>query len=201
MARKDWWKAKCAELARESEYYRVNRDLSGHAYLDMLEQKNELVTKNLQQAERIKELEAERDALKAEYEERINWLIGERDALKEELSATQKGFLKRGETISALAMQNQQMREALESIRRYGLDTLSGRTDGPDDRAWQRAGVNEMTKRAHITLPDLSTEIIRKHDAVVLRKAADWFDDNIERRLETWQAQELRRMAAELEKP
>jgi len=40
--------------------------------------------------------------------------------------------------------------EALQSIRRYGLDTLSGRTDGPDDRDWQRAGVNEMTKRARI---------------------------------------------------
>ena len=40
--------------------------------------------------------------------------------------------------------------EALESIQRYGLDTLSGRADGPDDRAWQREGVNEMTKRATV---------------------------------------------------
>lgn len=27
-------------------------------------------------------------------------------------------------------------------------DTLSGRTDGPDDRAWQRESVIEMTRRA-----------------------------------------------------
>ena len=40
--------------------------------------------------------------------------------------------------------------EALEGIHRYGLDTLSGRSDGPDDRDWQRAGVNEMTKRARL---------------------------------------------------
>ena len=40
--------------------------------------------------------------------------------------------------------------EALEGIQRYGLDTLSGRVDGPDDREWQRAGVNEMTKRARL---------------------------------------------------
>jgi hypothetical protein len=40
--------------------------------------------------------------------------------------------------------------EALEGIHRYGLDTLSGRVYGPDDREWQRAGVNEMTKRAQL---------------------------------------------------
>jgi hypothetical protein len=43
--------------------------------------------------------------------------------------------------------------EALESIRRYGLDTLSGRADGGiDDREWQREAVNEMTKRARIAI-------------------------------------------------
>jgi len=49
--------------------------------------------------------------------------------------------------------------EALESIRRYGLDTLSGRVDGPDDRDWQRAGVNEMTKRARIGVESLRQAI------------------------------------------
>lgn len=38
--------------------------------------------------------------------------------------------------------------EALKSIRRYGFDTLSGRTDGPDDRKWQRDAVKEMAARA-----------------------------------------------------
>lgn len=43
--------------------------------------------------------------------------------------------------------------EALESIFQYGADTLSGRAEGlPDDRAWQRAAVAEMTKRARAAL-------------------------------------------------
>jgi hypothetical protein len=40
------------------------------------------------------------------------------------------------------------LRAALDSIRQYGSDTLSGRTDGPDDRKWQRDAVLEMTNRA-----------------------------------------------------
>lgn len=43
--------------------------------------------------------------------------------------------------------------EALESIRQYGADTLSGRADGGvDDRKWQRDAVLEMTRRARIAL-------------------------------------------------
>lgn len=39
--------------------------------------------------------------------------------------------------------------EALESIRQYANDTLSGRADGgPDDRAWQRECVVECRNRA-----------------------------------------------------
>lgn len=42
---------------------------------------------------------------------------------------------------------------ALESVYQYGEDTLSGRADGGlDDRAWQRAAVIEMTRRARIAL-------------------------------------------------
>ncbi len=42
--------------------------------------------------------------------------------------------------------------EGFSSIERYGLDTLSGRLDGPDDYAWQRAAVNEMVKRAKVSM-------------------------------------------------
>jgi hypothetical protein len=42
--------------------------------------------------------------------------------------------------------------EALQSIRQYGSDTLSGRVDGPDDRQWQRESVLEMTRRARNAL-------------------------------------------------
>lgn len=44
------------------------------------------------------------------------------------------------------------LRDALGAIRQYGVDTLTGRVDGPDDRAWQRAAVNEMAKRARLAL-------------------------------------------------
>lgn len=44
------------------------------------------------------------------------------------------------------------MRDGLEAIRRYGLDTLSGRTDGPADATWYRAAVNEMARRARVAL-------------------------------------------------
>lgn len=38
--------------------------------------------------------------------------------------------------------------EALSHVRQYGSDTLSGRTDGPDDRKWQRDAVLKMTNIA-----------------------------------------------------
>jgi predicted nucleic acid-binding Zn-ribbon protein len=41
-----------------------------------------------------------------------------------------------------------ELEAALDAIRQYGSDTLSGRADGPDDRDWQRAAVEEMTRRA-----------------------------------------------------
>lgn len=42
--------------------------------------------------------------------------------------------------------------EALRSIETYGEDMLSGRSDGPDDREWLRAGVREITRRARAAL-------------------------------------------------
>ena len=50
------------------------------------------------------------------------------------------------------AQEADELRAALESVRQYGSDTLSGRTDGPDDRDWQRAAVLEMTRRARLAL-------------------------------------------------
>ena len=49
---------------------------------------------------------------------------------------------------AALRCKLDEKREALDSIRTYGNDTLSGRVDGPDDRDWQRDAVLEMTNRA-----------------------------------------------------
>lgn len=54
---------------------------------------------------------------------------------------------------NAFEAQTNELLDALQSIRRYGLDTLSGRADGGvDDRQWQREAVNEMTRRARIAI-------------------------------------------------
>lgn len=51
------------------------------------------------------------------------------------------------------AAENEALLEALKAVYRYGADTLSGRADGgPDDRAWQREAVAEMTKRARAAI-------------------------------------------------
>lgn len=42
--------------------------------------------------------------------------------------------------------------EALKGIHIYANDTLSGRTDGPDDREWQRAAVIELRDRAEAAI-------------------------------------------------
>lgn len=101
--------------------------------------------------------------------------------------------------IAELAAQNQQLRDALKSIQRYGLDTLSGRTDGPDDREWQRAGVNELTKRARvaISVPDLASKHLNRVKAEALRSADDEFDAQGEY---IGHGQQLRQMADAIEK-
>lgn len=85
-------------------------------------------------AEIAQELRLERDALRVERDELLD--AGQRAANRADDAGRQRD----------------ELLEALKSIQRYGLDTLSGRVDGPDDREWQRQGVNEMTKRARIAI-------------------------------------------------
>lgn len=54
----------------------------------------------------------------------------------------------------------QKLEQALDSIRQYGRDTLSGRVDGPTDVTWLRDGVREMTKRAHSALSTPKVEAV-----------------------------------------
>jgi hypothetical protein len=57
------------------------------------------------------------------------------------------------QNIAAKDAEIAKLREALESIRLYANDTLSGRADGgPDDRAWQREAVIECRNRARAAL-------------------------------------------------
>lgn len=76
----------------------------------------------------------------------------ESQKLREELAADDDRM---GEMARQVAEQEkviEELVEALEGIRRYGRDTLSGRVDGPDDREWQREGVRVMTNRANAAL-------------------------------------------------
>lgn len=52
----------------------------------------------------------------------------------------------------AMADEVERLREALDSIRIYGTDMLSGFVDAPDHRQWQREAVVEITRRAHAAL-------------------------------------------------
>lgn len=55
-------------------------------------------------------------------------------------------------SVEAVARENAGFREVLTGIRQYANDTLSGRADGPDDRAWQREAVAELRDRAAAAL-------------------------------------------------
>ena len=48
----------------------------------------------------------------------------------------------------AFAEREAELVGALNGIYIYANDTLSGRTDGPDDRKWQRDGIVEIRNRA-----------------------------------------------------
>jgi hypothetical protein len=61
--------------------------------------------------------------------------------------------------IEALAAERDALREALDSIKRYGLDTMSGPMEDPPDLAvWYRDGVREMVHRARAALTPSARE-------------------------------------------
>lgn len=61
----------------------------------------------------------------------------------------------KADSLAAKDAEIARLREALESIRLYANDTLSGRADGgPDNRAWQREAVVECRNRARAALEE-----------------------------------------------
>lgn len=76
-----------------------------------------------------------------------------------------------------LEAENKRLLDTIDAIYIYANDTLSGRTDGPDDREWQRAAVVEIRNRArkHATVDsavfaraDLEAENQRPREALEL---------------------------------
>lgn len=72
--------------------------------------------------------------------------------------------------INALAVENAAMREALDSIRIYSSDALSGPSDSvPDMAAWLREGVEHLHQVSTIETPATSAALAAIRDAVLDR--------------------------------
>jgi len=70
------------------------------------------------------------------------------ERLSRTLDGLPDGAIDGGWTAAGMSAYARKLEDALDSIIQYGTDTLSGRVDGPDVRAWQRGAVLEMTTRA-----------------------------------------------------
>ena len=92
------------------------------------------------------------------------------------------------EELAALAEQNEKLRKVLLRLACLGNGDQYGNSIG-----------NCIAQEA-LSLPNLATPVLNRIRAEALNKAAKWFNDNVDNRTDTWQAQELRRMAAELRK-
>ena len=89
--------------------------------------------------------------------------------------------------LAALAEQNTKFRKVLLRLACLGNGDQYGNSIG-----------NCIAQEA-LSLPDLASPVLNRIRAEALNKAAKWFNDNVDNRTDTWQAQELRRMADELE--
>ena len=90
------------------------------------------------------------------------------------------------EQLAALAEQNEKMRKVLLRLACLGNGDQYGNSIG-----------NCIAQEA-LSLPDLASPVLNRIRAEGMEMAAKWFNDHVDNRTDTWQAQELRRMAAEL---
>ena len=86
----------------------------------------------------------------------------------------------------ALAEQNEKMRKVLLRLACLGNGDQYGNSIG-----------NCIAQEA-LSLHDLASPVLNRIRAEGMEMAAKWFNDHVDNRTDTWQAQELRRMAAEL---
>lgn len=122
-----------------------------------------------------------------------NELSEDRDTWK---ARTEFSFQQRDE----LAAQNQQLREALNNQNFWVAGALTCKDwqwDG--DQRESAEGCLAYAKEV-LSLPDLASTVLNRVKAEALREAAKWFNDHVDNRIDTWQAEELRRMADAIEK-
>ncbi|HCU0430161.1 TPA: hypothetical protein OUE92_002337 [Serratia marcescens] len=114
-------------------------------------------------------LKAELDALEVRLR---NALSSEQEAIQRAHAANQ--------TADALAVENAAMRNALDSIRIYSSDTLSGPSDSvPDMAAWLREGIEHLHQVSTIQTP-ATDAALAAIEAQGVEKLADKLDAEIE---------------------
>lgn len=62
--------------------------------------------------------------------------------------------------VAKLTAKLEEITDAVDGIYIFASDTLSGRTDGPDDREWQREGVVEIRNRAMVFATSATLRIV-----------------------------------------
>src|SRR5690625_4699274 len=146
------------ELEASLATIQATKDFDLDRWLDWQDEKERMLA-DLSEAQRMG-LESVTEALRLEAE--LAHIRTDRDAAAEACRMLHADKTK-------LEAENQRLREALDAISQYGSDTLSGRADGgADDRAWQRAAVLEMTRRADAALSQPAAE----------QPAGDWHCPN-----------------------
>ena len=128
------------------------------------------------------------EAQERRHEKQVEKLTKERDESRKWAGAQAKLINKQEQQLAALAEQNEKLRKVLLRLACLGNGDQYGNSIG-----------NCIAQEA-LSLPDLASPVLNRIRAEALNKAAKWFNDNVDNRTDTWQAQELRRMAAELEK-
>ena len=74
------------------------------------------------------------------------------DATRDEIESALAAYLSTPSPTDPVRDAAGELLEALKGIRIYADDTLYGRTDGPDDREWQRSAVIELRDRARAAI-------------------------------------------------
>ena len=171
---------------------RYHSGIAGEEVADMVDSLEQEVSTLREQVEKLtKERDTEiarnrpLQSLIKSTEETKSFLLKKSEENKEavkQLDSERQANAVLTEELAALAEQNEKMREFLKY-------------------AWQEIPLSDYQferLEETLSLPDLATPVLNRIRAEALNKAAKWFNDHVDNRTDTWQAQELRRMAAEL---
>lgn len=121
--------------------------------------------------------------------------------LEAKLSDMTDDYMRRHKEAADYAIENSELKTKLEKARE--ALTSAREATGHDDCYVCCGIVSYKPHRPTCELTEAlalldSPNVVAEIKAAVLREAAKWFNDHVDNRLDTWQAEELRRMANEL---